>query len=62
MSQAGKIHALIQGIRDGYEEHWAERNAEQHLQKVERDKQCAEIQVKIEQTFPEDFPHLRKEP
>ena len=41
---------------------WAGFSVEQFPLKVERDKQCEELQAKIAETFPDEFPHLRKEP
>ena len=62
MSRARDIYVLIQGVRNEIKERWRDYSEEQFLRNVERDKQCEELQVKIAENFPDEFPHLREEP
>lgn len=62
MSRARDIYVLIQEVRNDMKDRWAGFSVEQFPLKVERDKQCEELQAKIAETFPDEFPHLRKEP
>jgi hypothetical protein len=62
MSKAREIYNLIQKERDEMAKRWAGWSIEQYPLKCLRDKTCEEIQAKIAEAFPGDFPHLRKEP
>ena len=62
MSLARSIYDLIQKERDEMKARWASFSVEQYMLKCERDKMCAELQAKIVESFPADFPHSRKEP
>jgi hypothetical protein len=60
VSQAKKIHEMIQKIRDDeLKKRWRSHGSELYPLKVERDKQCEEIQEQIRRAFPDDFTYYK---
>jgi hypothetical protein len=56
MSQARRVYAIIQKIRDDMKDKWATYNDDQYHEKCARDKLCGELQAKISDAFPDEFP------
>jgi len=58
MSQVRNIYNLIQKTRDEMKDHWNDRNEQQHILACERDKQCRDLQAKLKEAFPDEFPQV----
>lgn len=59
MSQARDIYALIQKERDRMKSHWR-TFGERYETECARDKMCEDLQAKIAEVFPDEFPQQQK--